>query len=106
MKKNVAVIPGDGIGPEVIGAALKVLEKVAPGKFDFHEVAMGGNAIDKYGVPNSGTARWASSDNSFDPMMSAYSGELELIDCGKYTEDSSLNVQQSQDNFAAEPYAF
>ena len=64
------------------------------------------NVIDKYGVPNSGTARWASSDNSFDPMMSAYSGELELIDCGKYTEDSSLNVQQSQDNFAAEPYAF
>ena len=50
-KKNIAVIPGDGIGPEVIGAALKVLEKVAPGKFDFHEVAMGGNAIDKYGVP-------------------------------------------------------
>lgn len=64
------------------------------------------NVIDKYGVPNSGTTRWASSDNSFDPMMSAYSGELELIDCGKHTEDSTLNVQQSQENFAAKPYAF
>ena len=50
-KKNVAVIPGDGIGPEVIGATLKVLDKVAPGKFEFKSVAMGGNAIDKYGVP-------------------------------------------------------
>lgn len=50
-KKKVAVIPGDGIGPEVISATLKVLEKAAPGQFEFHEVAMGGNAIDKYGVP-------------------------------------------------------
>ncbi|MBR1486115.1 MAG: 3-isopropylmalate dehydrogenase [Synergistaceae bacterium] len=50
-KKNVAVIPGDGIGPEVIKATLEVLEKVAPGEFDFKEVAMGGNAIDKYGEP-------------------------------------------------------
>ena len=49
--KKVAVIPGDGIGPEVIGATLEVLKKVAPGQFEFHEVAMGGNAIDKYGEP-------------------------------------------------------
>ena len=49
--KNVAVIPGDGIGPEVIGATLDVLEKAAPKTFDFHEVAMGGNAIDKFGEP-------------------------------------------------------
>ncbi|MBQ3396510.1 MAG: 3-isopropylmalate dehydrogenase [Synergistaceae bacterium] len=49
--KKVAVIHGDGIGPEVIGATLEVLKKVAPGKFEFESVAMGGNAIDKYGVP-------------------------------------------------------
>ncbi len=64
------------------------------------------NVVDKYGIPNAGASRWASSDNSFDPMMTAYFGELELIDCGKHTEDSTLNVQQAQDNFAAEPYAF
>ena len=28
---RLAVIPGDGIGPEVIDEALKVLEEVAPG---------------------------------------------------------------------------
>lgn len=50
-RKNVAVIPGDGIGPEVIEATLKVLDKVAPQALEFHEVAMGGNAIDKYGEP-------------------------------------------------------
>ena len=49
--KKVAVIPGDGIGPEVIGATLEVLKKVAPGQFEFQSVAMGGNAIDKYGEP-------------------------------------------------------
>ena len=64
------------------------------------------NVVGKYGAPNSGTTRWVSSDNSFDPMMSAYFGELELMDCGKHTEDSALNVQQSQDNFPAKPYAF
>ena len=47
--KKIAVIPGDGIGPEVIGATLEVLERV--GKFEFKSVAMGGNAIDKYGEP-------------------------------------------------------
>ena len=49
--KKVAVIPGDGIGPEVIGATLEVLKKVGPGQFEFQSVAMGGNAIDKYGEP-------------------------------------------------------
>ena len=49
--KKIAVIPGDGIGPEVIGATLDVLKKAAPNAFEFEEVAMGGNAIDKYGEP-------------------------------------------------------
>ena len=49
--KNVAVIPGDGIGPEVINATLEVLEKVSPKTFNFQSVSMGGNAIDKYGEP-------------------------------------------------------
>ena len=50
-KKNVAVIPGDGIGPEVIDAALKVLEHVVPNTFEFKKVPVGGNAIDKFGEP-------------------------------------------------------
>ncbi|AAK81108.1 3-isopropylmalate dehydrogenase [Clostridium acetobutylicum] len=51
---KVAVIPGDGIGVEIVGEALKVLEKVGAKydtKFNFTEVKAGGCAIDEFGVP-------------------------------------------------------
>lgn len=52
MKYKIAVIPGDGIGPEVIEQAVNVLKAVG-NKFghEFHmvEVDAGGCAIDKYG---------------------------------------------------------
>lgn len=64
------------------------------------------NVIEKYGTPNAGSDKWVSSDNAYDPMMTAYYGELELVDCGRNAEDSSLNIEQSQENFAAKPYAF
>lgn len=54
MKYNVAVIPGDGIGPEVMAEAMKVLDKIAikyGHEFAFEEVSMGGVSIDKYGDP-------------------------------------------------------
>ena len=62
--------------------------------------------LDKYGNPNSDTDKWVSSDNGFDPMMTAYYGELELVDCGRQAEDSAANVQSATDNFAAKSYAF
>lgn len=54
MNKNIAVIRGDGIGPEIVNAALKVLNKVADlygHTFNYTDVDMGGCAIDKYGDP-------------------------------------------------------
>lgn len=54
MVKNIAVIRGDGIGPEIINEALKVLDKVAAlygHTFNYIDVDMGGCAIDKYGDP-------------------------------------------------------
>lgn len=54
MTKNIAVIRGDGIGPEIIGQAIKVLEKIGKvygHEFLFTEVDMGGCAIDKWGDP-------------------------------------------------------
>jgi 3-isopropylmalate dehydrogenase len=51
---KIALIPGDGIGPEVIKQALKVLKSTAD-RFNFNfettEVLMGGIAFDKTGVP-------------------------------------------------------
>ena len=54
MVKNIAVIRGDGIGPEISKEALKVLDRVAEifeHKFNYIDVDMGGCAIDKYGDP-------------------------------------------------------
>lgn len=49
---KIAVLPGDGIGKEIIPEALKVLEAVLAGssyKFDFQEYLVGGAAIDEVG---------------------------------------------------------
>lgn len=54
MNYNIAVIPGDGIGPEIIGEARKVLDKVGSvydHEFQYTEVLMGGISIDTHGVP-------------------------------------------------------
>ena len=54
MKKNIAVIRGDGIGPEIVEQALKVLDKIAEiydHTFIYSDVDMGGCAIDKWGDP-------------------------------------------------------
>jgi 3-isopropylmalate dehydrogenase len=54
MKYRIATIPGDGIGPDVVAIAVKVLEAVA-GKsgfeLSFTEAPMGGVAIDRFGTP-------------------------------------------------------
>ena len=54
MKKSIAVIRGDGIGPEIVNQALLVLNKIAAKfghEFTYTDVDMGGCAIDKYGDP-------------------------------------------------------
>src|SRR3990170_1951538 len=51
---KLTVLPGDGIGPEVIGEALKVLNTVAAKfnlEFEIKEAMMGGCAIDAFGTP-------------------------------------------------------
>lgn len=54
MTKRIALIPGDGIGPEIVAQARAVLDRVAEifgHEFTYTEVSMGGNAIDRYGDP-------------------------------------------------------
>ena len=54
MAQNIAVIRGDGIGPEIVEQALLVLNRVAERfghEFTYTDVDMGGNAIDKWGDP-------------------------------------------------------
>lgn len=54
MKLNIAVVSGDGIGPEIIAGAKAVLDKVASvygHTFSYCEALLGGAAIDRFGEP-------------------------------------------------------
>ena len=54
MEKNITLLKGDGIGPEIVDQAVKVLDAVAEKyghKFNYTEVDIGGCSIDKFGVP-------------------------------------------------------
>ncbi len=54
MNKKIAVIKGDGIGPEIVTEAMKVLDKVAEKfghTFEYTQLLMGGASIDVNGVP-------------------------------------------------------
>jgi 3-isopropylmalate dehydrogenase len=50
MASRVILLPGDGIGPEITGPAVEVLDAVAPGRFEYEEHAFGGASIDAYGT--------------------------------------------------------
>ena len=54
MQAEIAVLPGDGIGPEVTAAATEVLRVVARRhghRFGLREYPIGGAAIDATGTP-------------------------------------------------------
>ncbi len=54
MEYNIALLKGDGIGPEIVDSAVKVLEKIGEKfghKFNFTPYLIGGCAIDEVGEP-------------------------------------------------------
>ncbi len=54
MNKKITVIRGDGIGPEIVTEAIKVLDKVCEKfghSFEYTDILMGGCSIDACGVP-------------------------------------------------------
>lgn len=51
MKKTIAILPGDGVGPEIMTEALKILDKIASKfhhTFIYKKALLGGAAYDKY----------------------------------------------------------
>ena len=77
MTKNIAVIRGDGIGPEIVEQALRVLDRIAEKyghTFHYTEVDMGGCAIDRWGdpLPQEMLERCVSSDSV---LLGAVGGE-------------------------------
>ncbi len=54
MRKKIAVLPGDGIGPEIISQAIRVLDRVAERynvHLEYHQALVGGAAYDATGHP-------------------------------------------------------
>lgn len=100
MQKTIAVLPGDGIGPEVTRAALEVLSDCAHAfghRFDFREFAFGGSAIDAAGtpLPDETLAGCRSSDAI---LLGAIGGpKWEALPLGTRPEAGLLGLRKSLD---------
>jgi 3-isopropylmalate dehydrogenase len=78
MKYNIVVIPGDGIGPEIIVEAKKVLNRIGEKfghSFHYTEVLMGGASIDATGVPLTEEAL-KTAKNSDSVLLGAVGGKV------------------------------
>ena len=91
MKKNIAVLPGDGIGPEIIQEAIKILDAVAKAydhDFYYTYADMGAIAIDKTGSPLPEATLKISLDS--DAVLFGAIGDP------KYDNDTSAKVRPEQ----------
>lgn len=91
MKKQIAVLPGDGIGPEVVKQAIKVLDAIAERyKFEFiYDYAdIGAIAIDKTGNPLP--------DRTLEACLNSDAILFGAIGDPKYDKDPSLKVRPEQ----------
>ncbi len=91
MKKRIAVIEGDGIGPEVTRQAVKVLNAVAAAfnhEFDYTYCLMGADAIDKTGTPLP--------DETIDICLKSDAILFGAIGHPKYDNDPAAKVRPEQ----------
>ena len=78
MEFQIALIKGDGIGPEIVDEAVKVLDAAAARyghTFHYTRVLMGGESIDAHGVPLTDEAIAAELQMQID-ILSAKVGKL------------------------------
>ena len=103
MIKNITVLKGDGIGPEIVDQAIKVLDVVAKKfshQFNYTEVDIGGCSIDKYGVPitEEGMAKCKAADSV---LLGAVGGpKWDSVDPSVRPEKALLAVRQELGLFA------
>ena len=103
MKKNITVLRGDGIGPEIVSEAIKVLDAVGKKfshEFIYTEVDIGGCSIDKYGVPitEEGMAKCRAADSV---LLGAVGGpKWDNVDPSIRPEKALLAVRKELNLFA------
>ncbi|MFZ9660765.1 MAG: 3-isopropylmalate dehydrogenase [Chitinophagaceae bacterium] len=91
MTKKIAVIPGDGIGPEVTAQALRVLNAIGEKfghQFKYTHCMMGADAIDKTGIPLP--------DETITTCMSSDAILLGAVGHPKYDNDPTAKVRPEQ----------
>jgi 3-isopropylmalate dehydrogenase len=91
MKKNILIIPGDGIGPEVTTWGKAVLEKIASlfnHEFNFDEALMGHAAIEATGIPLP--------DETLEKAKNSDAILFGAIGHAKYDNDPSLKIRPEQ----------
>ncbi len=100
---NIVSIPGDGIGPEVNGAAVKVLKAVAD-KYGFEpkitEYKAGGCAIDAFGVPLPGETLEAAAGSDAVLLGAVGGPKWDMIEPEKRPEKALLGLRQGMHLYA------
>ena len=107
MQLNVGVIRGDGIGPEIVTEAIKVLDKVGEvygHSYTYHELLMGGASIDVHGIPlTDETVRIAKSCDAV--LMGSIGGDAKVspwykLEPSKRPEAGLLKIRKELNLFA------
>src|SRR4249919_1389061 len=91
MKKKIAVLNGDGIGPEVTKQSIRVLDAVAERfghTFEYHEALIGADAIDKTGT--------ALPSETIDTCLDCDAVLFGAVGHPKYDNDPSAKVRPEQ----------
>ena len=102
MDYKIALIPGDGIGPEIVREAKKVLDKVC--SFSYSEVLLGGASIDVHGVPLTDEAI-ATAKSSDAVLMGSIGGDAKTspwykLEPSKRPEAGLLAIRKALNLFA------
>ena len=102
-QKNILLLPGDGIGPEVVGEAKRVIEWAgnhAGVNFTFESALIGGSAFDAVGTPYpSETLEKAKKADAI--LLGAVGGpQWESLDYAKRPERGLLGIRKDLDLFA------
>lgn len=103
MRYQIAVIKGDGIGPEIVSEAMLVLEKIGEKfghQFDFQEVLAGGCSIDVNGIPlTEETIQTCKAADSV--LLGAVGGpKWDHVESAKRPEKALLGLRESLGLFA------
>ena len=107
MDYKIALIPGDGIGPEIVREAKKVLDKVCEKyghSFSYSEVMLGGASIDVHGVPLTDEAI-ATAKSSDAVLMGSIGGDAKTspwykLEPSKRPEAGLLAIRKALNLFA------